>query len=939
MSELRNVRTSILVISFLSILYSGAVSDADIASSPSGPFFTSDRYDEKVPGPSEFLGFPLASKPINHSQLKEYFENLAETSPRAKLFQYGETYEGHELLYLLITSRENMSRIETIKGSLAEISDPRMMKRGESAENLIADLPAVVWAGYSVHGDELSSTDAAVGVAYQLCAGEDEETKFLLDNLVILIDPLQNPDGRERFLVQIRQFTGKVPCHDLQSIQHTGIWPWGRGNHYLIDLNRDMFTLVHPETRGKISVCLEWRPQLMIDSHEMGAMDTYLFNPPRAPFNPHWAKDLREWWNIFAADQARAFDKYGWSYYTRDWNEEWFPGYTSSWGGFLGIVGILYEQAGVDGSVVKQKTGQILTFSESVHHHYVSSLANIKTAAENREKLLTSYYGHRNRAVANKENPLGAAFIVDPSQNPRKVNRFVETMMLQGIEVKRAESPFKATGLFNEHGKQSSRDFPEGTYIVDFAQPSRYLAQVLLDYDIRMPNSFLEEQRRYIEKDWGSRMYEISAWSLPLAFGLDSYIAQDRINVKASRVTEIGIPAAGITEKDPDFGYMIDYASDAATYFLAEGFGYGLKMRVARKPLTAGGRNFSRGSILFVEKENPDSLEKVLEDLSAKHGVTVFGINTALATEGPDLGGRDLRLLTEPRIAILTGPPISVSGYGMFWHMLDHDFGLRMASVDISRARQTDLSRYNVLVIPSVWGSSSAIESALGKSGISGIKKWVKDGGTLIAVGEAAAFCADTSVEISRVRLKRQSLEELEEYEYALRLEKSADKVTIDSLRIWEAVEPKEKKPKEDKKEKPSKEDIRRADEFARKFYPEGAIFECSVDTTDWLSYGMDEDLPVMMYTGEAYLSKPPVKTVARLKGKEKIRLSGLAWPEARERWANTAYCTRESNGKGQVILFSGYPDFRSYFYGSKRLFVNAVLLGPGLGARWPGPY
>ncbi len=406
-----------------------------------------------------------------------------------------------------------------------------------------------------------------------------------------------------------------------------------------------------------------------------------------------------------------------------------------------------------------------------------------------------------------------------------------------------------------------------------------------------------------------------------------------------SSVTEIGIPAAGISEKDPDFGYMIDYASDAATYFLADGFGYDLKMRVARKPVTVDGRSFSRGSILFITKENPDSLEKVLEDLSAKHGVMVYGINTALATEGPDLGSGDLRLLVEPKIAVLTAPPISVSGYGMFWHMLDHDFGMRMASVDISRVGQTDLSKYNVLVIPSVWGSSSAIESALGRSGISGIKKWVKDGGTLIAVGEAAAFCADTSVEISQVRLKRQSLEELEEYEYALQLERSADRIAIDSLRIWEAVEPKEKKPKEEKKEKPSKEDIRRADEFARKFYPEGAIFECSIDTTDWLSYGMDEDLPVMMYTSEAYLSKPPVKTVARLKDKEKIRLSGLAWPEARERWANTAYCTRESSGKGQVILFSGYPDFRSYFYGSKRLFVNAVLLGPGLGARWPAPY
>ena len=939
MRKFRGIKLSFSVLLFLSVFYSGAFSGTDIASSPSGPFFTGEQYSATVPKPSEFLGFPLASKPINHSQLKGYFGLLADSSSRAELFRYGETYEGHELFYLLVTSEENMSRIASIKETLAEISDPRTMKRGGNADNLIENLPAVVWAGYSIHGDELSSTDAAVAVAYQLCAGDDNDTKFLLDNLVVLIDPLQNPDGRERFLVQIRQFSGKIPCYDLQSMQHTGIWPWGRGNHYFIDLNRDMFTLVHPETRGKISVCLEWHPQLMIDSHEMGAMDTYLFSPPRAPFNPHWAKDLRKWWDIFATDQARAFDEYGWSYYTRDWNEEWYPGYTSSWGSFLGIVGILYEQAGVDGSLVKQKTGQILTYSESAHHHYISSLANIRTAAQNRKKLLTSYYEHRKRAVSNNENSLGKAFIVNPSQNPEKVRRFFETMMLQGIEVKKAESSFKVSGLYNEHGDQPAKNFPAGTYIIDFAQPSRYLAQVLLDYDIRIPNSFLEEQRRYIEKGWGSRMYEVSAWSLPLAFGLDSYIAKGSINMTTSPVLESAKDPGGLSEASPDFGYMVDYKNDAATYFLADAFKNDLKVRVARKPLTVDGKSFSRGSILFISKENPDSLERVLEDLSVKHGVEVFGINTALAAEGPDLGGGDLRLLTEPKIAILTGPPINVSGYGSFWHMLDYEFGLRMASVDISRIGRTDLSRYNVLVVPSVWGSSDAIKSVLGDSGLSNIKKWVKDGGTLIAMGEAAAFCADTLVGISQVKLKRQTLDELDEYDYALKLEISADKISIDSLRVWNSIDPEKEKSEKDKKEKPSKEEIRRNDEFARKFNPEGVILECGVDTTEWLSYGLDEDLPVMMYTSNAFLSKPPVRTVARLKDEKGIRLSGLIWPEARERWANTAYCTRESSGKGQVILFSGHPDMRSYFYGSKRLFVNAVLLGPGLGARWPAPY
>jgi len=829
--------------------------------------------------------------------------------------------------------------MESIKAAVDKIADPRKMGSGENAAGLIKDLPAVVWAGYSIHGDELSSTDAAVAVAYQLCAGDDEDTKFILDNLVILIDPLQNPDGRERFLVQVRQFTGRIPSYDLQSMQHTGIWPWGRGNHYFRDLNRDLFTLVHPENRGKAAVWVEWHPQVMIDSHEMGAMDTYLFPPARAPFNPYWPGDLREWWDTFAVNHARAFDNYGWSYYTRDWNEEWYPGYTSSWGDFSGAVGILYEQAGVDGSLVKQRTGQMLTYPETVHHHVVSSMADLRTAAENREKLLSSYSRFRQRALANKEQTLGNAFIVDPSQNPERVDQLIETMILQGIEVGKAESEFNASGLYNERGDQPAKKFPTGTYIIDLSQPSRYLAQVLLDYDIRIPNDFLMEERRSIEKGWGSRMYDVTAWSMPLAYGLESYISKGDPGVKTSAVTKIEKNPGSMPGEVSQFGYMIDYKSDAATCFLADAFGYGLQMRITRKPLTVDGHSFSRGSILFVANDNPDSLRQVLGELSSRYGVEVLGINTALSTAGPDLGGGELRLLTEPRIAVLSGSPVSVSNYGSLWHMLDRELGMRMASVDISRIGRSDLSKYNVLVIPTVWGSTNSIKSALDKSGISKIKRWVKDGGTLIAVGEAAAFCADSTIGISDVKLKSQALGELEDYDYALTLEESADKITIDSMWIWENVEPKKKKDKEEEKKKPSAEEIQRADEFARKFAPEGAIFECSIDTTEWLTYGLDETLPVMMFTENAFLSKPPINTVARLKGADEIRLSGLAWPETRARWANTAYCTRESSGRGQVILFADYPYIRSYFNGSKRLFVNAVLLGPGMGARWPAPY
>src|SRR5574341_788763 len=427
------------------------------------PFFPGGTYDPNIPDPSQFLGYKVGSRPARYAQVVSYFETLAKSTGKAKLIEYGKTYEGRSLYYLLIGSEENMAKLEEIKNSIAQLSDPRKISPRQ-AQDIIENTPTIAWLAYSIHGDELSSTDAAIQVAYQLAAGTDTLTERIRQSLIIIIDPLQNTDGRERFLTQVEGWNGTMPNPDVQSLEHAGFWPWGRGNHYLFDLNRDWFTLVHPETRGKIKAILEWHPQLFVDSHEMGPFSSYLFSPPREPFNPHMTSYIKKWWKTFASEQARAFDKYGWSYYSREWNEEWYPGYGSSWSIYIGAVGILYEQAGVEGSLVKQKDASVLTYREAVHHHFVSSISNLTTATNNRKELLKDFYDEKKK---NCESPTEVkAYLFAPSDNQVRLHKFIEKLLWQNIEVHQATTDFKANVSDFWGQKFSGKKFPPGTFIV-----------------------------------------------------------------------------------------------------------------------------------------------------------------------------------------------------------------------------------------------------------------------------------------------------------------------------------------------------------------------------------------------------------------------------------------------------------------------------------------
>jgi hypothetical protein len=895
------------------------------------PLYPNGTYLSGVRSPDDFLGYTLGSRPTSTDNIIAYFEYLAETFPNANLYDYGKTYEGRRLVYLVVTSEKNAARLAEIRANLAKLSDPRKLKNEKEAVSILGSSPAVAWTAYGIHGDEMSSCDAALQLAYQLLAGTDPDSKTIMDELVVCIDPCENPDGRGRWLQQFIQWNGVVPSHDVQSLAHRGQWPWGRMNHYLFDLNRDWFATVHPESRGRTEAVLDWMPQYVLDAHEMGPTDTYMFSPPREPFNPYMVDYIYKWWDRVAGDMASVFDRYGWSYYTREWNEEFFPGYGSSWGIYTGAVGMLFEQAGVDGSQVKRPDGTILTYRETVHHQFLGSFSNLLTCADGREELLSDYYNVKLKNVREDRKNSGA-FVFPPGLNASRLAFFAGKLRHQRIEVETAVSPFKVDRLVSSGGDNSNdKTFPEGTLIVRTRQPLKQMVEALLTFDIRIPTSFLEIEKKEILKKRRTKLYESTAWSMPLAYDVEAYYTESlpRVDTKPYEAPTV---KGGISGDDSPIGFVFDCADDRSYHLSVRLLDSGVKVWSSKKPFENGGRVFARGSYQIRLKANPELDVEWLARLAEDAGVEVYGIETSLGHKYADLGGGEFVLLERPKIALLGGYPASAYAFGTCWQLLDNQFHLRTSLLDVATLKRMDLDKYNVLFLPGVWGNASVYKHVLGEDGISKLRTWVESGGTLIAAGNAAAFLADSSVAISSVRPRREVLKDLARYEAALAEAEYADAPTVDSLWVWDAVRPEAEKKENDDKTSHEYERIKADDEKARKLYPRGAIVSVDLDDDHWLTIGCGETVPVLFNTDYAYMAGRNVQVPGRLSEAKRLRLSGLVWPEARDRWERSAYLTRERKGKGQVILFATLPNFRGYFRGAERLLLNAMFLGPGFG-------
>lgn len=864
--------------------------------------------DPKIPTLHAVLGYRWGEDVSDPAQIERYVQALVAAAPdRAKLQRYGTTYEGRPLSYLVIASAENLARLEELRVQNLALADPTRTPAAAAA-TIIEKAPAVVWLGYVVHGNESSGSDAALLTAYHLLADTRDETCKWLEQVIVIIDPLQNPDGRQRFIAAYREARGEFPQGDAAANEHTERWPGGRFNHYLFDMNRDWFLQTQTESRAKTAAMLRWRPHVTVDAHEMGADSSYYFAPPTDPINELILPRQRQWYERLGRRQAAEFDRHGFAYTAREMFDSFYPGYGESWPSLQGAIGVLWEQAGVRGLVVDREDETQLHYHDAVRHHYISGLATVALAAEERRQLLDdAYQVHVDAVRLGSEGPVRHFFLLAAPRADRTL-RLVEMLERNGIDVGRLEQslPVRCTSV--NDGTTSEREIPAGSFQVALAQPSGRLARTLLERHAEMDREFVHRQLERQQRRLDDEFYDVTAWSLPLAFDVECLGTDAELAVAPPRrepdATESPIPPAQVA-------YLVSGTPDASLTALSQWLRAGLRVHVADQPLELSGKKYDRGSLILKVAENPDSLREVLSRTARDPSLELLAADSAFVSQGAQLGGPNVTWVKPPRVALVMDRPTSFTA-GHTWYAFDQVWHYPTTRVAARNLSDLDWSRYDVLILPD--GNYTAAD-APDKELRARISSWVAEGGTLVLFAGATRWACDKDIGWLPTETRNQE-----------------PSTALGSKPTPSAVPP-PGTPQEAKPETPA---ALTAIEETKEPEPldsvAGAFFRAELYDDHWLTFGCPAPLN-LFFSGDVVLkplSARQGRNLVRFADRDDLLVSGFCFPATLTALRGQAYLAYRPLGKGHIVAFADDPNFRGFSPATQRLFANAVFFGPG---------
>src|ERR1035437_5018525 len=515
-------------------------------------------YDPSAPTHKKVLGYEPGDHVSSHAQIMQYMDALAAAYPnRMKVWEYAKTWEGRKLVYAAIGSEANIKRLPQIQADIKRLADPRKTSDAD-AKRIIATLPALVWLAYGVHGNEISSADAALMTAYHLLASRnDKMVDDIMAKTVVMIVPLQNPDGRERFVFNYDVNAGLEADANPLAAEHSEPWPGGRTNHYYFDMNRDWLAMTQPEIRGQIHALQEWLPLIYVDLHEMGTDATYYFAPDANPINPHLTKAQEENQNWFGKNNAHYFDKFGFSYFTKETYDAFYPGYGASWPAYYGGISMTYENGSTRGLLVKKTDETIVTYRETVRRHFITSIATCETTAQHRNELLEEFFRYRKSAMEEGSKEPVRDYILPRKGDVTTVDKLAQLLVDHGVEVKRAAAAFS----------NGAKQYPAGSYVVSCAQPAKRLIRVLMDSQVSMAEEFIKAEEARRKRRQPSEIYDVTAWSLPMQYNVEAATTGTVSDGKFEPVV-LGNAPKGVVNGKAEVAYVIPWGTSGAAQML-----------------------------------------------------------------------------------------------------------------------------------------------------------------------------------------------------------------------------------------------------------------------------------------------------------------------------------------------------------------------------------
>ncbi|MEX2117251.1 MAG: M14 metallopeptidase family protein [Bacteroidota bacterium] len=838
-------------------------------------------YNPAIPKPVDVLGYKIGDRFTDYRGLERVIDALVGSSDRIKRVVYGETYEHRALQLLIISSPGNLAKIESIRADNLRLTDPRR-SGSTDRQKTSAESPGIVWFSYGVHGNESSSPEAALMTAYQLCAGTDPQTTALLDSLIILIDPNVNPDGRERYVRWINGAVGVEPNPNPDAAEHHEPWPGGRTNHYYFDLNRDWSWMTQGETRARIALYRRWMPHVHVDFHEMGYRSSYFFFPAAVPLHEAFPEEVRTWGAIYGKGNAEALDRFGIPYYTGEYFDLFYPGYGDSWPTFNGAIGMTYEQAGhsMGGVAIRKPTGALLTLEERARNHFLTGMATLTTTLRHRRERLNDFSRYWESALRMPSRI--KAFVIPEGSDPGRAARMVTLLHHQGIEVHRLSDPLRSDAQKFFSGKTTREEFPAGTYFVSLAQPQSRLAKALLEPEATAKDTFF---------------YDVSAWSLPVAYGLTAYTTDAPLPSSASKLSEPPVVTGRVVGGTARVAYLIPWERDASINVAGFLMRHGVNLSFASKSFGMSGRLFRPGTLIAFVTGNRDSLHALVNNAAGRYAVDIIAVHTGLTDQGIDLGSNSVRPMKNPRIAMLTDTPVSPNDFGELWFMFDREYELPFTAIRVSNLGSVDLSDYDVLLMPD-GRYRGVIDSGL----VAEMKHWVSRGGILIGIENGARFLTKNQSGLTSILLETDR--------------KEGDK---------SKEETEEEKKKQEIVKRQTVYEKEESDRLAR--IP-GTVFKAVVDTTHVIGFGYDRDVFVFKGDGPSLLLSEKAHSVVRF-APGTGSVSGYAPKERTQKVADSGYLMDFPLGRGHIVLAAENMTFRMFWTGHQKMLLNAIFFLP----------